>query len=125
MIIQSRTRLVKETAYKLGFEFVGISKAEKMEEESFRLEQWLKNNMHGKMQYMENHFEKRTDPTKLVEGSKSVVTLLYNYFPTQEQEDSTAPKLAKYAYGKDYHFVIKDKLKTFLNIVHTSVDLCS
>ena len=121
MNIQSRTNLVKETAYNLGFEFVGIAKAEKMEEESRNLEEWLKNGMHGKMQYMENHFEKRTDPTKLVEGAKSVITLLYNYFPAEQQEDSTAPKLAKYAYGKDYHFVIKDKLKTFLEIIRTDI----
>ena len=121
MNIQSRTKLVKEAAYKLGFEFVGIAKAEKMEEESRNLEEWLKNGMHGKMQYMENHFEKRTDPTKLVEGAKSVITLLYNYFPAEQQEDSTAPKLAKYAYGKDYHFVIKDKLKTFLEIIRTAI----
>jgi len=121
MNIQSRTKLVKETAYKLGFEFVGIAKAEKMEEESRNLEEWLKNGMHGKMQYMENHFEKRTDPTKLVEGAKSVITLLYNYFPAEQQEDLTAPKLAKYAYGKDYHFVIKDKLKSFLEVIRTEI----
>ena len=117
MNIQSRTKLVKETAYKLGFEFVGIAKAEKMEEESRNLEEWLKNGMHGNMQYMENHFEKRTDPTKLVEGAKSVITLLYNYFPDKQQEDPLAPRLAKYAYGKDYHFVIKDKLKAFLEVI--------
>lgn len=121
MNIQSRTQLVKETAYKLGFEFVGIAKAEKMEKESRNLDKWLKNGMHGKLQYMENHFEKRTDPSKLVEGAKSVITLLYNYFPEEQQEDSTAPKLAKYAYGKDYHFVIKDKLKTFLEILRTEI----
>ena len=121
MNIQSRTKLVKETAYKLGFEFVGIAKAEKMEEESRNLEEWLKNGMHGKMQYMENHFEKRTDPTKLVEGAKSVITLLYNYFPDKQQEDPLAPRLAKYAYGKDYHFVIKDKLKAFLEVISTEI----
>ena len=121
MNIQSRTMLVKETAYKLGFDFVGIAKAEKMEEESRNLEKWLNQRMHGKMQYMENHFEKRTDPTKLVKGSKSVITLLYNYFPKETQKDSAAPKLAKYAYGKDYHFVIKDKLKTFLETIRTEI----
>ncbi|MDG1432367.1 MAG: tRNA epoxyqueuosine(34) reductase QueG [Saprospiraceae bacterium] len=121
MNIQSRTKLVKETAYKLGFEFVGIAKAEKMEEESRNLEEWLKNGMHGNMQYMENHFEKRTDPTKLVEGAKSVITLLYNYFPDKQQEDPLAPRLAKYAYGKDYHFVIKDKLKAFLEVISTEI----
>jgi epoxyqueuosine reductase len=73
------------------------------------------------MQYMENHFEKRTDPTKLVEGAKSVITLLYNYFPDKQQEDPLAPRLAKYAYGKDYHFVIKDKLKAFLEVISTEI----
>ena len=121
MNIQARTKLVKEAAYKLGFEYVGIAKAEKMEEEARQLEEWLNRSMHGKMQYMENHFEKRIDPTKLVEGSKSVVTLMYNYFPEEQQEDSTAPKIAKYAYGKDYHFVIKHKLKTLLQTLQDEI----
>ena len=121
MNIHRRTQLVKEAAYKLGFEFVGIAKAEKMEEEARHLEQWLNQGMHGKMQYMENHFEKRIDPTKLVEGSKTVVTLMYNYFPEEEQKDSTAPKIAKYAYGKDYHFVIKDKLKNLLQAIQEEI----
>ncbi len=121
MNIQTRTKLVKDAAYKLGFEYVGIAKAEKMEEEAKHLEEWLNKGMHGKMQYMENHFEKRIDPTKLVEGAKSVVTLMYNYFPEEKQEDTTAPKIAKYAYGKDYHFVIKHKLKTLLQTIEEEI----
>lgn len=81
-----------------------------MEEEAPRLEKWLKKNMHGEMGYMENHFDKRLDPTKLVEGSKSVISLLLNYFPEESQKENTY-KLSKYAYGQDYHHIIKSKLK--------------
>ena len=119
--IETRTHTVREIAARLGFDFVGIAKAEKMDEESRRLEDWLNQGMHGKMKYMENHFEKRTDPTKLVEGAKSVITLLYNYYPENQQVDESAPKLAKYAYGKDYHFVIKDKLRLFLEEIRTEI----
>lgn len=91
----------------------GISKAEFLEEEAPRLENWLKKNAHGEMQYMENHFDKRLDPTKLVEGSKSVISLLYNYFPEETQNEDTY-KVSKYAYGRDYHHVIKSKLKEFM-----------
>ena len=91
----------------------GISKAEFLEQEAPRLENWLKTNQHGEMHYMENHFDKRLDPTKLVEGSKSVVSLLLNYYPENQQTDNTF-KISKYAYGQDYHFVIKEKLKEFL-----------
>jgi len=121
MNIQQRTHFIKSKAYEMGFEFVGVAKAERMDEEAKRLEEWLNRGYHGKMQYMENHFEKRIDPTKLVEGSKSVITLLYNYFPEENQKDQTAPKIAKYAYGKDYHFVIKDKLKSFLQTINEEI----
>ncbi len=106
--------LLKAEAYRLGFEFVGISKAEFLEEEAPRLESWLQQGRHGKMKYMENHFDKRLDPRKLVEGARSVVTLLYNYYPEEKQHDPAAPKIAKYAYGEDYHFVIKDKLRMLM-----------
>jgi epoxyqueuosine reductase len=115
------SKLLKEEAYRLGFDFIGISRAEKMEEESQRLEAWLNGHKHGKMHYMANHFEKRTDPTKLVEGAKSVVSLMYNYYTDKEQKDETAPKISKYAYGKDYHFVIKHKLKTLLQYLQEQV----
>ena len=100
------TQLIKTEAKRLGFLSCGISKAQFLEEEAPRLEKWLNNNMHGEMHYMENHFDKRLDPTKLIEGSKSVVSLLLNYFPGEEQCQNTF-KVSKYAYGTDYHFVIK------------------
>lgn len=103
-------RIIKKTARELGFDHCGISRAEFMEEEARQLENWLNRGMHGKMHYMENHFDKRVDPTKLVEGARSVVSLLYNYFPDKTQRPD-APQISKYAYGEDYHFVIKDKLK--------------
>ncbi|NNF01767.1 MAG: tRNA epoxyqueuosine(34) reductase QueG [Bacteroidia bacterium] len=109
------TTLIKKTAKDLGFDHVGISKAEFLENEAPRLEEWLAHGMHGEMSYMERNFDKRLDPTKLVPGAKSVISFIYNYFPDQKQSDPSAPKLSKYAYGKDYHFVIKDKLKTLLN----------
>lgn len=98
----------------------GMSKAEFLEDEASNLEHWLKNNRHGKMQYMENYFDKRLDPTKLVEGSKSVISLLFNYFPSEIQ-NSDSYKLSKYAYGRDYHFVIKDKLKQLLQKIQEQI----
>jgi len=120
-IKQKHTDLIKTEATRLGFLSCGISKAEFLEKEAPRLEKWLNQNMHGEMQYMENHFDKRLDPTKLVQGSKSVISLLLNYYPFQEQKDKTAPKISKYAYGKDYHFVIKDKLKALLNFIQEEI----
>jgi len=105
----------------LGFAFTGMAPAVYMDEEARRLEQWLNQGMHGKMQYMENHFDKRVDPTKLVEGAKSVVSLTYNYFPNKKQEDPEAPKIATYAYGEDYHFVIKRKLKSLLQFIEEKI----
>jgi len=118
---QNYSNIIKTEAKRLGFLSCGISKAEFLEEEAPRLEKWLKNNMHGQMQYMENHFDKRLDPTLLVEGSKSVISLLLNYFPSEEQTDKTAPKISKYAYGTDYHFVIKDKLKQLLHFIQDEI----
>jgi epoxyqueuosine reductase len=111
------TRLIKDEAIRLGFSHCGISKAAFLEEEAPRLEQWLKQGMHGKMQYMENYFDKRLDPTKLVPGARSIISLLLNYFPSHAQEDATAPRISKYAYGKDYHLVIKEKLKELLYFI--------
>lgn len=107
---QEHAAFVKETAQRLGFMSCGISKAEFLEAEAPRLEKWLQEEKQGKMAYMENYFDKRLDPTLLVPGAKSVISLLYNYFP-QTQQPSNTYKIAKYAYGQDYHFVIKDKLK--------------
>ncbi|MBR9853756.1 MAG: tRNA epoxyqueuosine(34) reductase QueG [Algicola sp.] len=115
-----RTHLIKTEAKRLGFLSCGISKAEFLEDEAPRLEKWLNQNMHGEMQYMENHFDKRLDPTKLVEGSRSVISLLLNYFP-QEQQNPDSYKISKYAYGMDYHFVIKDKLKNLLHFIQEEI----
>jgi epoxyqueuosine reductase len=115
------TSLVKQTAAKLGFDYCGISKAEFLEEEAPRLENWLKQNMQGEMKYMENYFDKRLDPRLLVEGAKSVISLLLNYYPSQQQQDPNAPKISKYAYGTDYHFVIKEKCKTFIELLREEI----
>jgi epoxyqueuosine reductase len=116
------TQQIKQKARELGFDFCGISKAGFLEEEAPRLENWLKTNQHGKMQYMENHFDKRLDPRLLVDDAKSVVSLLFNYYPDQRlPEGKDDIKLSKYAYGTDYHFVIKDKLKDFLSFIHQEI----
>jgi epoxyqueuosine reductase len=117
---QEHTALIKELAYAQGFQLVTVAKAEFMEPEAKRLESWLNLNYHGEMGYMANHFDKRVDPTLLVPGAKSVVSLMYNYYP-EEKQDPTAPKLAKYAYGKDYHHVIKYKLKTLMQQLQEQV----
>lgn len=114
------TAFIKAQAHRLGFLSCGVSKAQFLEEEAPRLEAWLKNNMHGSMSYMENHFDKRLDPTLLVPGAKSVVSLLLNYYPDQHQTDETY-KISKYAYGTDYHFVIKDKLKTLMSLIQEEI----
>ncbi len=111
---QARTLFLKTEARRLGFDYVGIARAEFMEPEARRLEQWLHAEAHGEMAYMASHFEKRVDPTKLVPGARSVVSLMYNYFPEEEQIHEDAPKLARYAYGKDYHYVLKPRLKELL-----------
>jgi epoxyqueuosine reductase len=110
----------KQTAATLGFDFCGIAKAEYLDEDARRLEAWLNKGMHGKMHYMENHFDLRVDPKKLVPGAKSVITLLINYFPKETQKKD-APKIAKYAYGEDYHLVIREKLNEFLTILKTEL----
>jgi epoxyqueuosine reductase len=109
------TQLIKQKAYELGFQYCGVSKAEFLEEEAPRLEKWLNEKKHGQMSYMENYFDKRLDPRLLVEGAKSVVSMLLNYYPEEEIETSEKDyKISKYAYGTDYHYVIKDKLKTLI-----------
>ena len=114
------TQFIKQKAHDLGFSYCGISQATFLEEEAPRLESWLKNNMHGEMSYMENHFDKRLDPRLLVPGAKSVVSLLLNYFPS-EQQNPNSYKISKYAYGEDYHFVIKDKLKDLLHYINDEI----
>src|SRR6185436_10307632 len=113
---QMHTQQIKSFAHNLGFSYCGIARARRLDADAKRLEQWLGKGMQGTMHYMENHFELRIDPTKLVPGARSVITLLLNYFPSEEQEEAT-PKIARYAYGKDYHEVIKKKLNTLLLLI--------
>ena len=136
----SHSLLIKQESKRLGFDFCGISKAEFLEEEAPRLEQWLKDGKHGRMSYMENHFDKRLDPRLLVPNAKSVISLALNYFPSQQQichseqrEESNSkhilqsvpndnsPKISKYAYGKDYHFVIKEKINLLLDFIRKNI----
>jgi epoxyqueuosine reductase len=114
------TQQVKNFARNLGFNYCGIAKAVRLDEDARRLEKWLSAGMHGSMKYMENHFELRTDPRKLVPGARSVITLLLNYFPEQSQNPG-APKIARYAYGKDYHDVIRKKLNSFLSLIREHI----
>lgn len=109
-------KIIKEEAAKAGFDFCGIAKAEMLDDDARRLEQWLGKNRHGDMHYMANHFDLRTDPTKLVPGARSVITFIKNYFPQQEQ-DAGLPKISKYAYGNDYHLVIREKLNDLLQTI--------
>lgn len=119
---QHHARLIKAKAVELGFDFCGIARADFLEEEAPRLETWLKNGMHGQMNYMANHFDKRLDPRLLVDGAKSVVTVLLNYYPeTPLPSGPDDYKLSKYAYGTDYHFVLKDKLKDLLQYIQDAI----
>lgn len=111
------SKIIKAEAARLGFMQCGIAKAEFLEDEAPKLEKWLKNKHHGQMTYMENHFDKRLDPRLLVDDSKSVISLTLNYFPEERQTDPEAPKISKYAYGTDYHQVIKDKLFQLLSFI--------
>lgn len=112
---------LQEEAFRLGFSYMGVAKAGFMEQEAKRLEDWLNNGQHGKMSYMANHFDKRVDPTLLVPGAKTVISLLYNYHNPKQQADSKAPQISQYAYGKDYHFVIKDKLKSLFAFIQEHI----
>ncbi|MEO6902001.1 MAG: tRNA epoxyqueuosine(34) reductase QueG [Bacteroidia bacterium] len=119
--LDHRTQLIKSEAIRLGFDYCGISKADFLEEEAPRLENWLNKNMHGQMSYMQNYFDKRLDPRLLVPDAKSVISLLLNYYPSEQQKDENAPKISKYAYGTDYHFVIKDKLNQLLEHIKQEI----
>ena len=124
MIVNSRkssySKSIKEEAKRLGFLSCGISKAGFLEEEAPRLEAWLHKNQHGEMSYMENHFDKRLNPTLLVDDAKSVISLILNYYPSEFQSQESY-KISKYAYGQDYHFVIKEKLKELLHFIQTEI----
>jgi len=118
--IQENTKFIKIIANELGFESCGITKAMKLDDDARRLEKWLNQGMNAGMQYMANHFELRVDPCKLVPGAKSVISLLMNYFPEKKQDDAS-PRVAKYAYGKDYHDVIRSKLSRLLEAIRESI----
>jgi epoxyqueuosine reductase len=120
-MIDKNTHFIKSAAKTLGFDYCGIAKAEKLNTDAKRLESWLNKGFHGKMAYMENYFDLRIDPCKLVPGAKSVITLLLNYFPSQNQKNPGAPVVSKYAYGNDYHEVIRNKLKIFLQMIKDNI----
>ncbi|MDJ1502760.1 tRNA epoxyqueuosine(34) reductase QueG [Xanthocytophaga agilis] len=116
------TQLIKQKASELGFAFCGVSKADFLEEEAPRLEQWLNQNKHGQMAYMANYFDKRLDPRLLVEDARSVISLAFNYFPEKELfTDTDDLKVSKYAYGTDYHYVVKDKLKALIQFIEEEI----
>jgi epoxyqueuosine reductase len=119
-VTTKHTALIRKYSQDLGFDYCGIAKARPLDEDARRLESWLQKGMHGSMQYMENHFDLRIDPSRLVPGARSVITLLLNYFPSQQQP-TDAPKVSKYAYGNDYHEVIRAKLKTLLQLVQENI----
>jgi epoxyqueuosine reductase len=114
------TQLIRHITSELGFNYCGIAKAMRLDAEAHQLEAWLTKGYHGSMQYMENHFDLRIDPTRLVPGAKSVITLLLNYYPTQVQQ-ATAPHIAKYAYGKDYHEIIRNKLNNLIKLIKINI----
>ena len=117
---EKHTILIKQLSARLGFEFCGIAKAVKLEDDARRLESWLNKGMHGNMKYMEKYFDLRIDPCKLVPGARSVITLLLNYYPEENHDNNTA-KISKYAYGKDYHDVIREKLNQFIDLIKLNI----
>jgi epoxyqueuosine reductase len=121
MNASERTRYIKEIARSYGFAYIGIAKARRLDEEESRLDAWLRQNMHGKMSYMTQYFDKRLDPTLLVDGAKSVISLMYNYYTEKKQIDAQAPKISIYAYGKDYHIVLKKKLKSMIKQIQQKI----
>jgi epoxyqueuosine reductase len=119
-LTEKQTIQVKQLAAALGFDFCGIAKSIKLDKDAKRLESWLNNGMHGSMHYMERYFDMRIDPSQLVPGAKSVITLLLNYFP-KEKQDAGTPKISKYAYGKDYHEVIREKLNKYIGNLKSEI----
>jgi epoxyqueuosine reductase len=115
------TSMIKAKAIDLGFFLTGISPVAHMDEEAKNLEKWLKNGFHGKMSYMENHFDKRVDPGKLIPGAKSILSFGYNYYTEKKQLDELAPKISKYAFGRDYHKVVKSRLKSLFNYIREEI----
>jgi len=120
--LQDWATTTKQLAHQIGFDFVGISKAERLDEEARRLENWLGEEKHGEMKWMENHFEKRVDPRKLVPGAKTVVSLMYNYYPKKTALAPGSLKIARYAYGEDYHVVVKRKLRKLVSAMEEAFE---
>jgi epoxyqueuosine reductase len=118
--LEKKSSLIKQLAQQSGFHFCGIAKAVRLTEDARRLENWLQKGFHGNMDYMQRHFDLRIDPTQLIPGAKSVITLLLNYFP-QQQQNPLAPQIAKYAYGTDYHFVIREKLNQLITLIKEQI----
>lgn len=118
---QRHADLIRAEALRLGFDFVGFARAERLDDAARRLEAWLQQGAHGRMAYMENHFDLRIDPTQLVPGARSVICLAFNYYTDEQQHDPEAPKISRYAYGTDYHFVVKDKLKLLLQYMRDHI----
>jgi epoxyqueuosine reductase len=123
-IPEKNSQLIKNKALELGFSACGIAAVRCLDEERGRLQKWLSEGMNGSMGYMANHFEKRLDPSKLEDGAKSVISVVINYYPSQKQIDPAAPVISKYAYGKDYHLVVKEKLNNLLIFIHSQVSSC-
>jgi epoxyqueuosine reductase len=119
-VVNTYSKFIKQAALHNGFDHCGIAKAERLNDDAKRLEQWLSGGMHGGMKYMENHFDLRVNPCLLVPGAKSVITLLKNYYPSQQQQEST-PKIAKYAYGKDYHDTMRQQMNSFLHMIRETI----
>ena len=123
-LLKIYSRKIREKALELGFSECGIAASRCLEEESGRLQSWLSDGMNGSMGYMANHFEMRLDPGKLLEGAKSVISVLINYFPAQKQIDRSAPVISKYAFGKDYHLIVKEKLNDLLIFIKSEISPC-
>ncbi len=118
---QRHSDLIRAEAHRLGFEFVGFARAERLDDAARRLEQWLSQGAHGRMAYMANHFDMRVDPTLLVPGAKTLICLTFNYHNPEKQQDPDAPRISQYDYGEDYHFVVKDKLKALLAFMREQI----
>ncbi len=117
------TQRIRQEAHRLGFGYCGIARAEKLDDDARRLEAWLHKGLHGRMQYMENHFDKRIDPSKLVPGARSVISLLSNYFNDETSLNKQEPKISMYAFGRDYHFVLKEKLFELLSVIRAKAGM--
>ena len=121
MQTQRHSERIRAEAHRLGFDFVGFARAERLDDEARHLEAWLEQGAHGKMAYLENYFDLRIDPTQLVPGAKSVICLAFNYHNPDKQSDPTAPKISQYAYGEDYHAVVREKLKALLAFMQAEI----